>query len=104
MAFPSKSAYWNTLGVACYRTSNWHEAISALENSVRLRQAEQPVDSLFIAMSKWQLGEYEAAEQCYERAIAKMTTDRPREREFPILFLEAAQMFGSGERANTEQR
>jgi uncharacterized protein HemY len=36
---PKEGNYWNTLGVAQYRASDWKEAIAALEKSIELLRA-----------------------------------------------------------------
>jgi Flp pilus assembly protein TadD len=37
---PKEGNYWNTLGVAQYRASNWKDAIAALEEIQRVAQRQ----------------------------------------------------------------
>jgi serine/threonine-protein kinase len=65
----TKGSYWSTLGVAHYRTGQWKEAITALEQSMRLLDGNHHYAMLFLAMANWQLGEKERARSWYDRAV-----------------------------------
>jgi uncharacterized protein HemY len=78
---PENGTFWNTLGVACYRAKDWNGAISALEQSMRLRGGGDPYDWLFIAMVRHCQGQRDAARQWYDRALAWLKANPPRPRE-----------------------
>jgi tetratricopeptide (TPR) repeat protein len=69
---PNEGAYWNTLGVAHYRSGDWTAAIAALDRSVELTSGGGPWDWLFLAMASWQLGQKEQARRWYEKAAVRM--------------------------------
>jgi tetratricopeptide (TPR) repeat protein len=56
---------WRTLGVAQYRAGDWKAALEALKKSMDLREGGDGVDWFFLAMAHWQLGQKEAARQCW---------------------------------------
>lgn len=72
-AGPDDNAFWQTVGIAHYRTGNWKEAIAALERSCRLETATNGQGNawqrLFLAMSHWQLGRQEEAFKFFNSAI-----------------------------------
>lgn len=57
---PSADHIWNTLGVAHYRASRWHDAMSALERSCR-GAGGGAHDQVMLTMVHWQLGHVRAA-------------------------------------------
>src|SRR5262249_44570181 len=66
---PKAGGYWNTLGVAHYRTGDWKAAVAALDKSVELRQGGDAVDHLFLAMACWRLGNRDQARKAYDQAL-----------------------------------
>jgi WD40 repeat protein/tetratricopeptide (TPR) repeat protein len=68
---PENLAYWNTLGVALYRTGDWSGTIAALEKSQELDHKGFALghNALFLAMSHWQLGDWEMAYAWYEEGV-----------------------------------
>jgi serine/threonine protein kinase/tetratricopeptide (TPR) repeat protein len=54
---PHEANYWNTLGVALYRSGKWSQAASALAESVRLHGGGTVCDWIFLAMSCKRQGE-----------------------------------------------
>jgi tetratricopeptide (TPR) repeat protein len=68
-AAPKAGEYWNTLGVANYRASDWKAAVTALEKSVELRQGGDAVDHLFLAMAHQQLSNRDQARKAYDHAV-----------------------------------
>ncbi len=73
---PKNAEYWNTLGVAQYRSGDFTAAITSLNNSVELGSVESeiPCNALFLAMAHWQLGDHDAAREWYEKGV-KWTSD-----------------------------
>ena len=89
---PETGNYWNTLGVAHYRASDWNAAIAALEKSIKLRQGGDSFDWFFLAMSRWQLGEKDEARKWYDRAVTWMDKNRPNDEELRRFREEAAKL------------
>jgi tetratricopeptide (TPR) repeat protein len=71
-AAPREGNYWNTLGVALYRSGDWTEAVKALEKSMELRNGGGSTDWLFLAMSHSQLGHGSQARQWHRKAVDGM--------------------------------
>jgi eukaryotic-like serine/threonine-protein kinase len=51
---PKNANFWNTLGVAHYRSGNYSTAVAALNRSLELR-GENSWDLFFLAMAHWQI-------------------------------------------------
>ena len=60
-ADPECPTYWNTLGLAFYRTGDATSAITALERSVALTNGGTAFDYVFLALAHAQLGQQEQA-------------------------------------------
>jgi uncharacterized protein HemY len=75
---PQKGIFWNTLGVARYRSGDWQGAVDALNRSMQLRQGGDGFDWLFLAMTHWQLGHQEQARKYYQQAVNWMEQDKER--------------------------
>ena len=56
-ADPGCPIYWNTLGLAFYRTGDATSAITALERSVALTNGGTAFDYVFLALAHAQLGQ-----------------------------------------------
>jgi eukaryotic-like serine/threonine-protein kinase len=65
---PDMAEYWNTLGVARYRTGAWKESLAALERSCSLGNGGTAFDFYFMAMAHYQLNHKDKAEKYYEKA------------------------------------
>jgi serine/threonine protein kinase len=74
---PTTGGYWNTLGVALYRTGAWDESIKALTRSMELTRGDSPHDWLFLAMAHWQKGDRAQARAWYDKAVAWLDQNRP---------------------------
>jgi superkiller protein 3 len=84
----------NTLAVALYRAGRWKEAVATLENSMELPRASN-VNScnwFFRAMAHWQLGEKDKAREWYDKAIAWMDKNEPKNDELRRFRSEAAEL------------
>jgi tetratricopeptide (TPR) repeat protein len=61
---PKREIYWNTLGVARFRTGNLEGAIEALSKSADLGDGRSsPYDEFFLAMAHWQLDQRDLARE-----------------------------------------
>jgi tetratricopeptide (TPR) repeat protein len=68
---PHWGRFWDTLGYAHYRASNWQAAIDALEKATTLRQEGATEDWLFVdlAMAHLKLGHTDEATAAYREAV-----------------------------------
>jgi len=89
---PKRDVFWKTLGVAHYRAGDWKSAVVALEKSSELRKGGDANDGFFLAMTQWQLGKKEEARQCYDRAVAWMEKNKPKDDDLRHLRAEAAEL------------
>jgi tetratricopeptide (TPR) repeat protein/serine/threonine protein kinase len=88
---PKNGNYWNTLGVARYRTGHYQAAITALEESLGL-QGGNSLDWFFLAMAHWQLGDADKARQCYDNAVCWMEEHQPKDEELVRFRAEAEEL------------
>lgn len=88
---PESAWYRNTLGVACYRVGDFARALEVLEQAVELPRGGGPLDHLFLAMARAQLGDREGALR--EFADAEAVVER-RDGEYRRLRAEAAALLG----------
>jgi WD40 repeat protein/tetratricopeptide (TPR) repeat protein len=67
---PGQAAYWNTLGVACYRAGQWQAAVGALEKSEALAPGKYAgYNAFFLAMCHRRLGAAARARDHFDRAV-----------------------------------
>jgi tetratricopeptide (TPR) repeat protein len=67
---PGQAMYWNTLGVAYYRSGEWKTAIRALEESQKLEPDKNlGFNALILAMCHHELGDPLKAKDYYDRAV-----------------------------------
>jgi tetratricopeptide (TPR) repeat protein len=75
---PDSAQYWNTLGIARYRTGDYAKAIDALEKSGALKGNGCFIDgALFISMAHFRLGHLDDALFWYTQASASMDQNEP---------------------------
>ncbi len=86
---PKRAGNWTTLGVALYRTADWQGAIKALEKSIAL-QGFLSYDGFFLAMARKRLGQPEKARSEYDRAVAWLKQNKPKDDELLRFRAEAA--------------
>jgi tetratricopeptide (TPR) repeat protein len=84
---PTNGHKWYVLGLAQYRAGNWKAAIAALEKA-------KSIDSFFLAMAHWQLGEKAKARQAYDRAVQWMEKKQPENEDLRAARAEAAELLG----------
>jgi serine/threonine protein kinase/WD40 repeat protein len=67
---PGEPMYWNTLGVAHYRSGVWKAAIMALEEAERLAPDKYfGFNAYFLAMCHYQLADISKAKDYFDRAV-----------------------------------
>jgi serine/threonine protein kinase/tetratricopeptide (TPR) repeat protein len=96
---PEKGNYWNTLGVAHYRASNWQAARAALEKSMKLGKAGNGADWFFLAMTAWRQGNKEQAREWFDKAVRWTEQNAPRNEELHRFRTEAAALLDIKENA-----
>jgi uncharacterized protein HemY len=75
---PKDSRFWNTLGVALYRTGDCKAAVAALETSVNLSRGGDAVDFFFLAMAHGKLGQRDEARKWCDQAVAWVEKNKER--------------------------
>jgi serine/threonine protein kinase/Tfp pilus assembly protein PilF len=84
---------WTTLGAAHYRTGAWQKAIAALEKSEALAPGRfTAVNGLFLAMAQGQLGDKGQARKWYDRDVAWMDKNQPKNEELRRFRAEATEL------------
>jgi hypothetical protein len=95
---PEKGTYWYVLGVACYRAGDWKASIAAMEKRLELlADRDQDLNTFFLAMAHWQLGEKEEARRWYDRAVVWMDKNQPPDDHSSRLRAEADTMLVAGD-------
>ncbi|MEX2306124.1 MAG: tetratricopeptide repeat protein, partial [Pirellulales bacterium] len=72
--FPNDCRNWTALGLAHYRSGDWHAAIESLMKSEEIPPVrfESCVNALLLAMAHWQLSEQDEARRWYGKAVEWM--------------------------------
>jgi tetratricopeptide (TPR) repeat protein len=89
---PEKGEFWNTLGVALYRTKDWTQSRAALTSSTGLRKGGDPFDWFFLAMAAWQLGQREIAQKWYQQSVGWMEKNHSTHHELLRFRAEAEEL------------
>ncbi len=87
---------WNTVGVAYYSAGDFKEAVTVLEKDVQLYEHGQGTsfDFFFLAMAEHQLGQADAAQKYYAKAIQWMDSHDPQNAELRRFRSEAESLIG----------
>jgi tetratricopeptide (TPR) repeat protein len=91
---PATGTYWNTLGVAAYRSGDWPAAKDALSRSMELRQGGDALDWFYLAMCDHRLGKDREAREWYDRAVAWLDGHWPPGQDVVRAHHEAAELLG----------
>ena len=95
---PEVGDFWGALGVARYRLGEWGAAIAALEKAESLTPEEDPaIRGFFLAMSHWRLRHEDKARAWYDKAVAWMEKNRPRDEVLIRLRAETEALAGLSE-------
>jgi serine/threonine protein kinase len=92
---PREGAYWNTLGVALYRSGDFPAAKQALERSMELGGGGDGRDWFFLAMACWRLSEKPEARRWYDKAVAWLNQQPAKEEDVLRYQAEAESMISS---------
>jgi serine/threonine protein kinase/tetratricopeptide (TPR) repeat protein len=108
-AAPTAAKYWDTLGIAHYRSGQWSEALTAFQEAMKLRNGGDSLEWLYLAMIHGRLGEKEQARKWYEQALQWMEQNAPDNSELKHLRTElkniraeAAELLGIKESPSLE--
>jgi len=103
-AAPKKGMYWNTLGVAHYRTGEWKSSMAALEKSMELRKGGVSSDWFFLAMAHWKQGDKKEARKWYHQAVLWLEKNAPQDEELRRFRAEAAELMQVAPSRNAHAR
>lgn len=84
----------NTLGIAQYRNGDWKKTLEVLEEAVELSTHDLSFSGFFLAMAHWQLGEKVTARTWYDKSVAWMDQNKPKDEELLRFRAEAAELLG----------
>jgi serine/threonine protein kinase len=108
-AAPTAAKYWDTLGIAHYRSGQWSEALTAFQEAMKLRNGGDSLEWLYLAMIHGRLGEKEQARKWYDQAVQWMEQNAPDNSELKHLRTElkniraeAAELLGIKESPSLE--
>jgi serine/threonine protein kinase/tetratricopeptide (TPR) repeat protein len=99
---PNVAAFWNTLGVALYRTGDWNASLAALSKSME-QTGPNSADGFFVAMAHWQRGEKENARKWYTAASRWAAKYAPTDQEQARFRAEAAALLKTPEALPVEK-
>ena len=92
---PKDGNYWNTLGVAAFRTRDWQTAHDALERSIELTGTGGTAhDWFFLAMTRWIEGDKSEARRSFDQALAVIKPEQKNDPELRRFHNEAATLLG----------
>jgi serine/threonine-protein kinase len=92
---PKQAAYWNTLGVALYRTGDWRGAIKALMKAEELAPGEfLGFNGFFLAMAHWQIADKEKARKWFDQAVEWTEKHHPHDEELRRFRAEGEELLG----------
>jgi tetratricopeptide (TPR) repeat protein len=91
---PHNGNFWNTLGVAYYRTGDWTRADQAIRRSIEWRRNGDSFDWFFLALIDHKRGRENEARAWYDQAVAWTHERRPNNRELYRFQLEVAEALG----------
>jgi eukaryotic-like serine/threonine-protein kinase len=91
---PQQRAFWNTLGIACFRAGDTRGAADALNRSCALGNGGDPNDWLFLAMLAWRAGDQVRARQWWAQSLEWMNHHPGITQEQYRARLEAASLLG----------
>jgi len=93
--FPNAGQSWIALGVARYRAGVYQGALAALEKSASLKSMRKAHGWFFLAMTYRQLGRASEARTWYDKAVAWMDSNAPKNEELLRFRAEAAELLGT---------
>jgi tetratricopeptide (TPR) repeat protein len=89
---PLEAEFRTTLGLAHYRMGDWKAAVAALEGPGGIET--DGLGKFLLAMAQWQRGEKDEARKWFDRAVAWVEKNQPRDDELRRFRAEAATLLG----------
>ncbi len=89
---PKNPSYWNTLGVAQYRSGEFNDSITTFEKSMDLADGGDAISWFFMSMAYSRLGELEKAHARYRDSVTWMKKHAPENESLISLRAEAEQL------------
>jgi tetratricopeptide (TPR) repeat protein len=99
---PTAGRYWGTLGIAHYRSGQWSDALTAFQETTKLRNGGDSREWFYLAMAHGRLGEKEQGRKWYDQAVQWMEQNDPDNAELKHLRTEAAELLSIKESAPLE--
>ena len=90
------SVYWNTLGVAYFRTGDFGSAVSALDRAIAVDGEGNSFDHILLAMAHARLGNREESRQYLAQAMFQKERDYPSHPELARFCDEAHSIITAG--------
>jgi len=91
---PEEGTYWNTLGVARFRSGQLDQALKAFDRSMELRGTGDSFDWYFEAMVHAEQGRMDKARKWYDMAVIWNENREPGDEELRRFRVEAAKVLG----------
>ncbi|HVK15774.1 MAG TPA: tetratricopeptide repeat protein, partial [Fimbriiglobus sp.] len=85
---------WNVLGVAHYHAGDYAAAVSAFQQSIKLRDGGDRTDWYYLALAYWHLNRKDEARKWYDKAAAAVSEKQPPDAEQARLRAEAEKLLG----------
>ncbi len=91
---PTNGSYWNALGVAQYRASQWEKAIDSLQKSMAIKSGGDAFDFFFLAMVQQKSGQPDEARKWYDKGLESMEKNAPQNLDLIRFRAESAATLG----------
>jgi superkiller protein 3 len=91
---PELELAWGTLGEAYYRNGQWQEAIAALDKMLALLKGDDGEIFFFLAMAHHRAGHKDEARKWYDKCVAWMKENAPKNPTLLRYRKEAAEVLG----------
>jgi serine/threonine protein kinase/tetratricopeptide (TPR) repeat protein len=91
---PTAGRYWDTLGIAHYRSGQWSEALTTFQEAMKRRNGGDSLEWFYLAMIHGRLGEKEQARKWYDQALQWMEQHDPDNGELNHIRAESAELLG----------
>jgi tetratricopeptide (TPR) repeat protein len=92
---PKDGNFWSTLGTALYTAGDWKGAIEALGKSEQLALNKfTAFNGFFLTTAHWKLGHADEARAWYDKALAWMEKNGPKDKQLLSLRAKAAALLG----------
>jgi eukaryotic-like serine/threonine-protein kinase len=91
---PNAAGGWKSIAWAHYRTGDWKGALAAMTKVKELGSPGDSIEWFLLAMVHWQLGDKTAACMWFDKAVAWMEKNQPKDEELRRFRAEAAELLG----------